>query len=162
MLEAARMQVRIFKEGDGPGVKELVDSIMKGEFGEESGAYPEDDLLNIPKTYGGPKDVFLVACEGGSVVGTAAIKGDSEDVALLRRLFVHPAYRQKGYGRRLLKKTIDFCRGNGYRVIVFRSTDRMAQANNLCRKMGFVERARVNFGGFEILKFTFSCSSTKR
>lgn len=155
------MQVRTFEKGDEPGVKELIGSIMRDEFGEESGAYPEEDLLNIPKTYGGPKDIFLVACEGDSIVGTAAIKGDSEDVALLRRLFVRPIYRKKGYGRKLLRKTIDFCRRNGYRVIVFRSTGRMIQANNLCRKMGFVERARVNFGGFDILKFTLSCSPTK-
>jgi len=58
---------------------------------------------------------------------------------------------------KLVREAINFCKGKGYRVVVFRSTDRMVQANSLCRKMGFVERARLNFGPFQILKFTLNC-----
>lgn len=156
------MPTRAYKESDAAQVKELISSIMRNEFKQELRAYPEDDLTNISKVYGGKKDIFLVAEEGQRIVGTVAIKGEDDGVALLRRLFVHPEYRHKGYGLNLLDEAINFCKHQGYRVIVFRSTDRMTQANNLCQKKGFVERAKVNFGPFRILKFTFDCNSLEK
>jgi len=156
------MLIRTFREADGAKVKELISSIMKNEFGQESRAYPEDDLNDISRAYGGERDVFFVACEGSEIIGTVAIKGEDEGTALLRRLFIHPEYRHSGYGLKLVREAINFCKGKGYRVVVFRSTDRMVQANSLFRKMGFVERARLDFGPFQILKFTLNCRNISK
>jgi len=58
------MLIRTFREADGAKVKELISSIMKNEFGQESRAYPEDDLNDISRAYGGERDVFS-HCSGG-------------------------------------------------------------------------------------------------
>lgn len=152
------MQIRVFKESDGDKVGELISSIMRNEFGMESRAYPENDLNDIPRCYGGKRDAFFVVEQDKKIIGTVAIKEEDTGVALLRRLFVHPEYRKQGCGLKLIEAAIDFCKRQRYRVIVFRSTGRMSRANSLCKRMGFLERARVNFDGFQILKFTLNCS----
>lgn len=150
------MKVRLFQERDEEQVKNLVTSIMKGEHSEEESAYPENDLNEISVVYGGRKDVFIVAEEEDKIIGTVAIKQESDDVALLRRLFVNPQYRGRGHGLSLLNEAVNFCKQHHYRVINLRSTDRMKQAIELCKKKGFVERSRVNFGPFQIVKLTLS------
>ncbi len=152
------MRIRAFKESDGVQVRSLISSTMRNEFGMELRAYPEDDLNDISGSYGGKGDTFFVAVQDKNIIGTVAIKEEDKRVALLRRLFVHPKYRKKGYGLKLIEAAIDFCKRQRYRVIVFRSTDRMSRANSLCERMGFIERARVDFGGFQILKFTLNCT----
>lgn len=154
----ARMRIRVFKESDGAKVRSLISSVMRNEFGMESRAYPENDLNDILGSYGAKRDAFFVAEQDKKIIGTVAIKEEDNRVALLRRLFVHPEYRKKGYGLKLIEAAIDFCKRQRYRVIVFRSTDRMSRANSLCERMGFLERARVDFNGFQILKFALNCS----
>lgn len=152
------MRIRGFKEPDGAKVRSLIGSIMRSEFGMESRAYPENDLDDIVRSYGGRRDAFFVAVQDKQIIGTVAIKEEDKRIALLRRLFVHPKYRKRGYGIKLIGAAIDFCKRQCYCVIVFRSTDRMSRANSLCERMGFIERASVDFAGFKILKFALNCS----
>lgn len=148
------MEIRQFRNGDAPGVKRLIISILNKEFSKERSAYPNTDLDAILKVYGGDRECFYVIEDNGDIVATVGVKEDSKYIALLRRLFVDPRYRGKGYGSRLVDKAFEFCKQKGYHQMVFRSTDRMASANRLCFKKGFVEEDRFNLGDVEIVKFT--------
>ena len=152
------MEIRVFKEADSDQVRELINSIMGQEFSNEEKVYFQDDLQNISKTYGGKKEVFFVAEEGSEIIGTAGIKEEGGGVALLRRLFVHSDYRSRKYGQTLLEKAIHFCQQQHYRIINFRSTDRMKPAIELCKKNGFHERAKIDLGSFQIIKLTLNIS----
>lgn len=116
-------------------------------------AYPHSDLESIPKVYGGKREIFFVGEENGEIIGTIAIKEESRKVAIIRRLFVSPNYRGKGYGLALIDKALDFCRKNGYREIIFHSSARMKAAIGLCLKKGFLERQRLNFDGVDVIRF---------
>ena len=126
------MQVRTFESTDGKHVKDLIVSILSKEYPFDKEVYEdESDLVDIDSAYGGKRDTFLVLESEGKILGTIGIKEDSKSTAMLRRLFVEPSCRRKGYGALLLDKGIRHCKKNNFKHIVFRTTGRMAQAINL-------------------------------
>jgi len=148
--------LRAFRKDDAEGVRNLILSILSGEYPFDRSAYSDSDLYTIEKTYGGRGDSFFVIEEGGQIAGTVGIKGESQSEALLRRLFVDLKRRRRGYGASLLDKAISFCREKGYARVYFRCTDRMADAMRLCLKKGFKETEKLQVGGFNIHKLELS------
>lgn len=147
------MEIRPFKNTDAKKVKDLILEILTTEYPFDKGAYSDSDLDDIAGVYGGPREIFFVVDDGVNIAGTAGVKEDDKDTALLRRLFVSPGHRRKGLGKMLLEKAVEFAKSKNYRFLVFRTTNRMVQAIDLCKKRGFTEKERINLGGFEIYKF---------
>lgn len=148
------MRVRIFEKKDNDNVKELILSILTKEYPFDKSVYEEEsDLADIGQVYSGERDSFFVLEAEGKILGVVGIKEDSEDTALVRRLFVDPASRRKGYGALLLDKAIRHCRGKNFKHIVSRTTGRMVQAINLLKKTNFKEVEKIDLGGFQIYKF---------
>ncbi|MBI3306342.1 MAG: GNAT family N-acetyltransferase, partial [Candidatus Omnitrophica bacterium] len=77
-------------------------------------------------------------------------------VALMRRLFVDAAYRNQQIGMNLIDRVFQFCKEVGYQEIIFKTTSRMEGAAKLCKKRGFLPRAKLNLGAIELLKFSLS------
>ena len=151
--------LRLFREEDAPGVRNLILDILSKEYPFDKSAYSDSDLYKIGETYGGKRDSFFVVEEGGEIVGTVGVKEESHGDALLRRLFVDLKHRKKGYGSALLDKAIDFCRDKGYKKLCFRCTDRMSDAMRLCMKNGFKETEKLEVGGFKIHKLELPLQS---
>lgn len=144
--------LRQYKQQDAEGVKDLILSVLTKEYPFDKQAYSDSDLNQIDMVYGGEKDSFFVMDADGKIVGTVGIKQETRDEALLRRLFVDSNHRKLGYGTKLLKKAIDFCKEKGYKRIYFRCTDRMINAMRLCLKEGFKEVDTIDVMGFKIHK----------
>lgn len=153
------MEIRKFASDDGQKVKELILSILEKEYPFDRKAYSDTDLDNIESTYSGPRNVFFVIGENDDVIATAGIKEDSKETALLRRVFVRPTERKKGHGSRLLSEAIKFCQEKSYKQLVFRTTSKMIQAIELCKKKGFKETERLDMGGFSIHKFVLDLTN---
>ncbi|MFH1753103.1 MAG: GNAT family N-acetyltransferase [Candidatus Omnitrophota bacterium] len=147
------MKVRVFKKEDSDAVKDLILDILTKEYPFDKSAYSDSDLFNLSATYGGPREGFFVLEEDGKIIGTVGIKEDSKDVALLRRLFVESKYRGKGYGGLLMADAIKFCKEKSYGSLAFRTTNRMQQAIELCKKNGFRKEEELDLQGFQIYKF---------
>jgi len=147
--------IRKFRDKDQVQAHILIKTILKEEFAVDEHLYAGIDLINIQNAYNGKRDVFFVAVCNDVVVGTAAIKEDDEETALLRRVFVAPEFRGKGIGIELISKTVEFCGKNGYQRINFRATERMQAAiNNLCSKHSFKLKESVQMGPVKILKLS--------
>lgn len=144
--------LRRFKNDDAKGVKELILAILTKEYPFDKSAYSDSDLDRIGEVYGGKNDCFFIVEEDDMIVGTAGIKEETRDDALLRRLFVDNTRRRRGYGTQLLNEAVDFCIKKNYKRIIFRCTDRMIDAMNLCLKKGFVEKESLEVSGFRIHK----------
>ncbi|MBN2453088.1 MAG: GNAT family N-acetyltransferase [Candidatus Omnitrophica bacterium] len=144
--------LREFKSDDASGVKELILGILTREYPFDRSVYADSDLDKIRETYGGPKDAFFVVDEDGGIAGTVGVKMETDDDALLRRLFVNVKRRRRGYGSALIEKAVEFCRTKGYKKMIFRCTDRMSDAMKLCAKKGFKETDKLLVGGFNIHK----------
>jgi len=147
------MNIRAYQTGDDEAIQSMISKIMDQEFPQSKAAYPMDDLLAIKEVYGGERDAFFVANTNGHIVGTVAVKHEDERVALLRRIFVAPSHRKQKLGIRLIDEAIKFCRSKGYQEIIFRSTSKMDGAIRLCEKKGFHQRAKLEVGGLELLKY---------
>lgn len=148
------ISIRKIKPADNAQVRELIDEIMRDEFGASAQAYARHDLDDPAAYYSGAKDVFLVAEKDGKIIGTVAIKEDSPDTALLRRVFVRREFRGKGYGDRLMRSALKFCFARHYQNINFRGTDKMQKALKLCLKQGFHEENIVATDAFRMFVLT--------
>lgn len=144
--------LRTFKKDDAQGAKELILTILAKEYPFDRSAYSDSDLDRIAEVYGGARETFFIAEDSGKIVGTAGVKEDAKEDALLRRLFVEERYRRRGYGSALVKRAIEFCRNKNYKRMIFRCTDRMSDAMRLCVKNGFKETEKLPVGGFNIHK----------
>lgn len=153
---AEAIVIKRFETDDKEYIKNLIDSIMAEEFKDDQQAYPNQDIETIETSYGKIGDIFFVAKDKSKIIGTVAIKKEDDRVALLRRLFVHTDYRNKKIGMKLIERALDFCREVGYQELVFKTTSRMQGAIQLCQKKGFVQRAKLQLGEIELLKFTLS------
>lgn len=145
------VSIRRIRSDDVGDVKNLINSIMRGEFPKESKVYAYRDLDDPTDHYGGDRDIFLVAEKAGKIVGTVAIKEDSSDSALLRRIFVHRDFRGQGYGEKLLSKAMEFCFDHNYKNVTFRGTDKMQTALKLCLRNGFKQEDVAEVGDFRLI-----------
>lgn len=153
--------IRRFSPEDEKSVLHLITSIMNEEFKDEKDAYPPADIENIRANYGNLGEAFFVAADKDKIIGTVGIKKEDSRVALMRRLFVSPEYRGRKIGMKLIERVVQFCQEVGYQEIVFKTTSRMAGANEVCQKAGFIQRAKLALGAVELLKFAFSIRDGK-
>ncbi len=160
------IKVSRFKPEHQAAVKAMISRIMAEEFGDALSAYPMDDLDQVEKSYGALGEAFFVALDSDKVVGTVAIKKEDARVALLRRLFVSPDFRGRKIGSKLIAGALEFCKDVGYQEIVFKTTSKMTGAILICQKSGFVQRARLNLGALELMKFSLGlgnfCASSEK
>ena len=63
----------------------------------------------------------------------------------MKRLFVRPAFRRFGLGRRLAEALMDEARRCGYSVMLLDTLDDMEAARELYASLGFVETAPYYF-----------------
>ena len=147
------MEARNYRPDDSEGVRNLILSILEKEYPFHHTVYQTSDINDISGTYSGEENAFFVIEKDAKIVGSVGVKKDTEESALMRRLFVDAGCRKKGMGTTLLKKAVDFCRSKNYKKVVFRATDRMSEAMSLCKKFDFREIEDLEVSGFHIHKF---------
>jgi N-acetylglutamate synthase-like GNAT family acetyltransferase len=148
------INVRRIQTTDTEHVKSLISGIMDKEFAKVRHAYQYHDLEDPCAHYAGPRQIFLVAEKDGKIIGTAAIKEENADTALLRRIFVHKDYRGKGFGDVLLGKAMEFCFEHNYKTVKFRATDKMQESLQFCIRNGFEKENETKDGDFNIVVFS--------
>ncbi|MEW6534239.1 MAG: GNAT family N-acetyltransferase [Candidatus Auribacterota bacterium] len=135
---------------DEPAAASFINGILESEYPDIVHHLAADDLNNLCDAYSGPRDTFFTVKQNNNIIGTIGIKEDSKEVALLRRFFIAPDYRNKGLGTILINKVIDFCIANNYQMISFRGNNQMDTAVKVIEKMGFIRKDIVSFGEFHI------------
>ncbi len=99
-------------------------------------------LAGIVKTFDPNRERSWIAEREGAVIGSVFVVRGSETVAKLRLLYVEPAARGLGLGRRLVDACIDFSRERGYRTLSLWTNDVLLPARRIYQTAGFACVAR--------------------
>ena len=111
---------------------------------------PEENHLLDPAELTGPDVTFLVARCDQVIAGFGAIavrsEEDGEPYGEIKRMYVSPAMRGMGLGRRLLDALEAEARARGLDILRLETGNRQPEALGLYRAAGFTERGP--FGGY--------------
>jgi ribosomal protein S18 acetylase RimI-like enzyme len=97
----------------------------------------EAELAGLPGAYAPPPGRLLLAVRGGVVLGCVALRRLSDADGEMKRLYVRPAARGCGAGRRLVAALIAEATAIGYRRILLDTLPTMAEAIRLYESVGF-------------------------
>ncbi|MFC5141268.1 GNAT family N-acetyltransferase [Actinomycetospora rhizophila] len=110
--------------------------------------WSEEFLADDPMALAPPSGIFVVARQGERVVGCAGLRFEGADVppgaGEVKRMWVDPAIRGQGLGRRLLAHITDLAREAGLRRLVLDTAEDLAEARALYVREGFVETGPYN------------------
>jgi putative acetyltransferase len=99
---------------------------------------PEENFLDLPAgDVAAGRGTFLVARLDGVVVGCGAVRQLDDTTAEVKRMFVDPAARGRGVGRRLLEELEAWAVAGGMTRLVLEAGDRQQEAIRLYRLCGF-------------------------
>lgn len=103
----------------------------------------EAELTTLPVHYGEPAGLFVLALVGGAVAGCGGFRplpeADYPDACEMKRLYVRPAFRRFGLGRKLAQTLVDRALEAGYSTMLLDTLDDMEAARDLYESLGFEE-----------------------
>ena len=103
----------------------------------------DEELKALPGDYAAPRGQLLVAMAGQEMLACCGLRAldnvDYSNACEIRRLYVRPAYRGLGLGRRLTEAQMDFARMQGYSCMLLDTLSDMEAARALYQGLGFKE-----------------------
>jgi ribosomal protein S18 acetylase RimI-like enzyme len=100
----------------------------------------DHELQTLPGRYEPPDGRLLLAYADDELAGCIALRKLDDRTCEMKRLFLRPFARGKGYGRRMIDKLIEHARAIGYqRMVLDTLPGKMDAAIALYRELGFEE-----------------------
>lgn len=113
----------------------------------------DEELATLPGAYAPPGGRLLLAYSGDEPTGCIALRKIGEEICEMKRLWVRPASRGTGLGRRLVEEILREARGLGYRSIRLDTLPSMTAAQALYVSLGFVDIPPYNDHPIEGTRF---------
>ncbi len=145
------MRIRRAENGD---IKELIDVYLQGYKGLEEYSYTHPEDVQAYLNWLFRRDVagiWVAEDEDGKIVGFVASDGnwfskrEGKVVGALHELVVLPEYRNKGIGRALIEKALEYFKSRGLDTAELWVGDQNTQAIEFYKKLGFEEKDRFNY-----------------
>lgn len=99
------------------------------------------ELASLPGAYAPPLGCLLLARHGRDTAGCVGLRSLADGAAEIKRLFVRPAWRRVGLGRRLAEAILKQAVLLGYPVVRLDTTTAMTSARALYASLGFIPTA---------------------
>ena len=133
------MTIRIERDPPGPDFSVLLAEYAASLSFDLAFQGFAEELAGLPTPYAPPGGSRLLAYVGDDPAGCVAVRASAIETAELKRLYVRPAHRGLGLGRRLAEVAIDVAQELGYARIRLDTAPEMAAAHELYRSLGFRE-----------------------
>jgi DNA-binding MarR family transcriptional regulator/predicted GNAT family N-acyltransferase len=91
-----------------------------------------------------PRGAFFVAMSDGLPLGCVGLKGTGGELAEIKRLWVAPAARGLGVGRRLMDSAENAARNTSVKILRLDTNSALPEARQLYRSSGWTEIERFN------------------
>jgi GNAT superfamily N-acetyltransferase len=113
----------------------------------------DSDLLRIEKVYAPPSGAFQVLMDDDRLIGSVAVKETGGGEAELKRVFLDPACRRRGFGKKLSIWAFEWAKDRGCRALVIWSDTLYENAHRLYRSLGAEDTGRKRtLGGVNDVK----------
>jgi putative acetyltransferase len=153
------VEVRAVEHRDVPAVLTLVAGVL-GEFGLEFGkGSPTDaELHDLPASYVDRGGAFWIAQQDGVLLGTCGVFPVAPGTFELRKMYLGPASRGLGIGKRLLDVAVAWSRDRGGTRMVLDTVEQMSRAIAFYEANGFsrddtqIRGARCTRGYIRVLE----------
>ncbi len=99
----------------------------------------ENELNHLKGMYAYPTGVILLAKMENDFIGCVAVRKKENDIAELKRMYIKPKYRQKGFATLLLKKSLEIAADLEYKKLRLDTLHSMTNAISLYKSHGFYE-----------------------
>jgi ribosomal protein S18 acetylase RimI-like enzyme len=86
-----------------------------------------------------PNGIVYLLDVDGSIVGMGAIKKLKQGIGEIKRMFIQPSFRGRGYGKQLLSKLLEKGREFGFSTFRLESSKFMKTAQHIYKSAGFIE-----------------------
>ena len=130
--------------GDDPAAVEML-AAMEAEVASELGPMTADRTSTVaPSEMVPPAGVFVLVCDDERVVAGGGVRRLGDGVAEIKRMYVVPAARGAGHGRRLLDALEAAAADLGYGRVRLDTAASMTTAAAMYRRAGYREIADYN------------------
>ncbi len=133
--------IRPIAPEDNKAIAVIIRSTLK-EFGlDKPGTVYYDDTTDaLFQLFQTPGSVYFVLEQGNTIVGGGGIfpsPGLPEGTCELVKMYLVKEVRGKGYGQMLIRKSLDWAEGAGYRQVYLETMPELKKALSVYEKFGF-------------------------
>jgi ribosomal protein S18 acetylase RimI-like enzyme len=147
MTQTAQARIEPFEEADRAALVALLKAYEAGIGVSLCFQSFDEELAALPGKYVPPDGALLIARnEAGDLLGTVALRAldRAQGICEMKRLYVAPAGRGHGLGRKLAEAVMAEARSLGYRAMRLDTLPSMQDAQRLYEMLGFREIANYN------------------
>ncbi len=130
-------QIRSATNADQDAVRALVFAALDEYEIEPAPKTTDRDLYDLDGFYGGGMFAVLET-DDGDIIGTVGLAPLSASTCELRKMYLSPKFRGRGFGAKLLKHAIARAKALGFASIELSTKRIMEEAIGLYTKFGFV------------------------
>lgn len=133
------IEISTYRDKYLPHIIELILSIQKKEFYIPVTLEAQPDLQQIPEVYQTGKGNFWVALNDEQPVGTIGLIDIGENIGVIRKMFVHAAYRGAAHGvaHQLLQTLLQWAEQQQMKSLYLGTVDILQASHRFYEKNGF-------------------------